>query len=666
MAQKIMYPAAANSPGTELVEDITAAQTTITVISGSALPDAPNLFTIGSDETAETVQYTGKDGNTLTGCTRGFDGTAAKGWTAGAKVARYFAAYDHDTFIGNITDLDGRVTNAKETADAAKAAADKAETPDGAQEKADQSLKDAKAHTTTVTDNMNKDYVRFSGWGGKTGGSGDIFTLSVTAGVQVIDGFGVSFEADRDSENPSLKVNQYDPYPIVADSVNKKPVKLVAGKVYSVRKSGGYFLLDSGSADGGAADLDDFKTEIPVRRTSTINPNTVSYLQHGITSTGNSVTFPGVPTVEDAVTSIVFSGDGKIMYAAASLETGGRPYILVFDYVDGKYVFRQSFTAFGGSNKVKCRLATNADGSYVLAYQADTLSTGMQPHLYQRGLFNEGTGKYSFNSKYLPGIKTYLTESAVINNYGTITNYIITYTGTGELEHYRLNKDTFEITKCNVDVQPGSTYARSLSILGDVVVAVSPASVTPYFVNGDNLQKQTVGASISGGVVSLMDAKISLDSSYLLVTDKENNRIIIFFMADKRSISNMTPLYISFRPSQSPYYLEYGPNAERMYVTTSTSKVYSIDYKSPIVNDVYFSERVQMLAGMDRFTVSPNLRKAYGFGGALKSFYEVDVLFSISGYFQYPRPSGVAGLVHDKTGGTTNSTQNMKSKIFKI
>ncbi|MEC0167852.1 hypothetical protein [Paenibacillus graminis] len=105
MAQQTMYPAIANSPGTELSAAITAAVTTIPVVNAAALPAAPNIATIGVDETAETVLYTGKSGNSLTGCTRGHGGTTARSWVVASKVARYFTAYDHDTFRANILDL---------------------------------------------------------------------------------------------------------------------------------------------------------------------------------------------------------------------------------------------------------------------------------------------------------------------------------------------------------------------------------------------------------------------------------------------------------------------------------------------------------------------------------------------------------------------------------
>ncbi|ETT64954.1 hypothetical protein BSK66_08040 [Paenibacillus odorifer] len=104
MAQMEMFPAVANSPATELSAAITDIQTTITLLDASKLPDAPNIATIGVDESAETVRYAGKSGNDLTGVTRGFSGTLAKAWGIGVGVARYFTAYDADALRGNVAE----------------------------------------------------------------------------------------------------------------------------------------------------------------------------------------------------------------------------------------------------------------------------------------------------------------------------------------------------------------------------------------------------------------------------------------------------------------------------------------------------------------------------------------------------------------------------------
>ncbi|MDH6373527.1 lysophospholipase L1-like esterase [Paenibacillus sp. PastF-3] len=113
MAQQPMYPAVANSIITELAADVTNSSITITVVNGASLPAGPNLITIGWDETAETVLYTAKSGNTLTGCTRGFGGTIARPWGTSSRVARYFTAADHESFRKNILDVAGEVETAR-------------------------------------------------------------------------------------------------------------------------------------------------------------------------------------------------------------------------------------------------------------------------------------------------------------------------------------------------------------------------------------------------------------------------------------------------------------------------------------------------------------------------------------------------------------------------
>ena len=100
-----MYPAQANSPETSLSGALTAAGTTINVVDGSVLPEAPNLLTIGADgSTAETVLMTAKNGNVLT-VTRAQNGTTARAWSAGDVIARYFTAADQTAIQENIKKL---------------------------------------------------------------------------------------------------------------------------------------------------------------------------------------------------------------------------------------------------------------------------------------------------------------------------------------------------------------------------------------------------------------------------------------------------------------------------------------------------------------------------------------------------------------------------------
>lgn len=106
MAQlKTMYPAQANTPETTLAGSLTTTGTSVTVLDGSVLPEAPNYLTIGADSaTAETVLMTAKNGNDLT-ITRGQNGTAARAWGKGDIIGRYFTAADHDALRENIETL---------------------------------------------------------------------------------------------------------------------------------------------------------------------------------------------------------------------------------------------------------------------------------------------------------------------------------------------------------------------------------------------------------------------------------------------------------------------------------------------------------------------------------------------------------------------------------
>ncbi len=99
-----LYPAQVNSPLTFITSTINSTQTTITVNDGSKLPPAPNLVTIGTGEDAETILYTGKSGNTLSGVTRGFEGTA-KAWGTNTAIARVFTAYDYNAMKENLESL---------------------------------------------------------------------------------------------------------------------------------------------------------------------------------------------------------------------------------------------------------------------------------------------------------------------------------------------------------------------------------------------------------------------------------------------------------------------------------------------------------------------------------------------------------------------------------
>lgn len=109
MALTPMYDGKSNSPKTTLSAAITANDTTIPVTLASVFPTAPNFATIGNDENAEVIFYTGISGNSLTGCTRGYNSeTTASGWDAGTEISRQITKYDFDAIKRNILDLESR------------------------------------------------------------------------------------------------------------------------------------------------------------------------------------------------------------------------------------------------------------------------------------------------------------------------------------------------------------------------------------------------------------------------------------------------------------------------------------------------------------------------------------------------------------------------------
>ena len=97
-----LYRAIAGSPITYLAADISANQTTISIVDDSALPDAPNICTIGYGENIETIRYGAKSNGVLQNVTRGLEGTP-RAWKAGTEVARFYTAYEHNAIVETIT-----------------------------------------------------------------------------------------------------------------------------------------------------------------------------------------------------------------------------------------------------------------------------------------------------------------------------------------------------------------------------------------------------------------------------------------------------------------------------------------------------------------------------------------------------------------------------------
>ena len=113
----MMYNGVNNSPKTTITESITISSVIIPVNDISCFPEAPNLATIGTGNDAEVIRYNGIEGNTLTGCERGFCGTQAKNWSADTVIYRAYTKYDQDTFKINIEKIFVGTQNIKTHAD---------------------------------------------------------------------------------------------------------------------------------------------------------------------------------------------------------------------------------------------------------------------------------------------------------------------------------------------------------------------------------------------------------------------------------------------------------------------------------------------------------------------------------------------------------------------
>lgn len=123
--KKKLYPGIAFSPQATITENIGEADTIIKVSDVSAFPEAPNLATIGIDEDGETILYTAKTEDALSGCQRGIEG-AAKAWKAGEIIGRNFTAKDHNDLIENLSEVETAAQAAADAASTAQGSADEA------------------------------------------------------------------------------------------------------------------------------------------------------------------------------------------------------------------------------------------------------------------------------------------------------------------------------------------------------------------------------------------------------------------------------------------------------------------------------------------------------------------------------------------------------------
>lgn len=112
-----MYSGIAFSPQTTLSDTIGAGDTVIPVADISAFPDAPNYATIGTDADGETILYSAKTTTSLSGCTRGVEGTA-KSWPFGSVIGRNFTAKDLSTLQANTKEVGQMASDCRDSVNA--------------------------------------------------------------------------------------------------------------------------------------------------------------------------------------------------------------------------------------------------------------------------------------------------------------------------------------------------------------------------------------------------------------------------------------------------------------------------------------------------------------------------------------------------------------------
>nr|WP_315022874.1 hypothetical protein [uncultured Aminipila sp.] len=97
-----MYKGLVNSPETTITNNISSTDTLIYVLDPTRVPsELPNLMTLGTSSTAETIRVVSIDGNALT-VERGFQGTPIA-WNAGTVISRNFTEYDYEALRQNVT-----------------------------------------------------------------------------------------------------------------------------------------------------------------------------------------------------------------------------------------------------------------------------------------------------------------------------------------------------------------------------------------------------------------------------------------------------------------------------------------------------------------------------------------------------------------------------------
>ncbi|KAA8750133.1 hypothetical protein [Paenibacillus sp. UASWS1643] len=468
MAQLPMYAAMVNSPGTELAADITASATSIDVLDASKLPTAPNLVTVGGDETAETILYTGKTGNTLTGCTRGFEGTA-KGWAAGSPAARNHTAYDYEAGRANISDV---IVSA--------------------QSFADEALDDANTYTDEKIGAVTANYIRQPGYATTAGtSSAYVVTLNPAPG-SLPDGFGITLVPHvASATNPTVNINGLGAVSLKKqDGTAYGSGDLLVGKPYTFRKVGSDFLADSG---GGEVEIPG-QTEMTVTYSEDIAQGDMVRMY-----TPPLELLPALSTTPPAASiGIAMTND----YMAVG--SNATPFLLIYKRSGDVFTKLANPSVLPGGIPNGLAFSPNGDYLYV--------GVNGSPYfmIYKR---SGDTFTKLPDPTVLPGGSVTYIRAANDGTYIYMTLSVSPY-----FAMYKRSGDTF--TKlADPSVNPLSSTPRNIAISPSGVFIAISYTVAPYILiykrSGDILSKITDPSIVPPGLGGGLD--FSYDENYLTV-----------------------------------------------------------------------------------------------------------------------------------------------------
>jgi hypothetical protein len=422
-----MYKGIPFSPQVALADGIGAGDTTIPVTDISAFPDAPNLATIGTDEDGETILYTAKTTDSLSGCTRGVEGTA-KAWPSGTTIARNFTNKDFDALQKNIQEAKKQADQGVNDAATAKSAADAAKgAADTAKAQADKGVNDAATAKSTAD-----------------------AAQSTANAAGTAAGNAQNAADNAQSAADTHAANKQNPHGVTASQVGAAAASHKHGNLTTDGKLGSAANLPVFTGTGGA-----IQTETAVSAAAKLGRG------YGACSTAaatkaKAVTLSGFTLVTGAIVGVKFSYDNTAAAPTLNVNsTGAKPiyykgeavaagllkagYVYLFQYNGAQYELLNP-VAQGGGGFYPSIVVTAPTGSTVTATDGNTSLVG-----------TEVSGKWTFQ---IPAYGVW-SITATLNGQTASTSVSVT-----EVKQYTVTLTYFSAT-ISVTYPAGSTCTCS-------------------------------------------------------------------------------------------------------------------------------------------------------------------------------------------------------------